>query len=621
MAGTGGNELIGQPKPTSLPESATTGFREVAKVASSAIDLRDGFRNERRTPEYRAIHGLSPDADDTHEDWVARLHPEDRERTVRQFLDAVKGPGEQFSSQYRIIRPNDGQLRWIATEARIERDPDGRPLRLIGAHIDITELALAKETLARERGAVPPDRQQRAGADVGHQDRPHPRLRQPGLSGISGRSLRRRAGVRLAKDPASGRHGPHREGERCRRGDAEAVRAGRALSPGRWAMALDAIGIAAALGSDRTAYRLHRRRPRYHGGQGSRDRVSGSSTKRWNSGSRSAPRSCGPTKRSCAPFSRPAICIRRLLDLQGNVVYANSTSLAGIRASAADVAGKPFWETPGFPRPRACAIVVDAFDAVVKGESVRHRDAPQFADRRALFRFHHASGVRSARRRFRRAARSRRHHRSAAGRGGAAPIPEDGRGRPADRRRRPRFQQSADHHTLRDRLPAPPRSGRRPPPPLHRCDFGHGRPRLETDRPAAGLCPAAAADAAGVQRRLAGRKHRAADPPADGRPNPDQGRAVRSPCFATADVAQFETALVNLAVNARDAMAGRGQPGHPRRGGRRHSGAARPAAPRRAVRRGFGHRYRNRYRGRQARSHLRTVLHHQGCRQGHRPRS
>ena len=56
--------------------SEPAGFREVAKVAAIAVDLRDGFRNERRTPEYRAIHGLSPDVDDSHEDWVGRLHPE-----------------------------------------------------------------------------------------------------------------------------------------------------------------------------------------------------------------------------------------------------------------------------------------------------------------------------------------------------------------------------------------------------------------------------------------------------------------------------------------------------------------------------------------------------------------
>jgi PAS domain S-box-containing protein len=131
----------------SFSESAAAVFQPVGKVAAVTVDLRDGFRNERRTPEYRAIHGLSADADDTHEDWIARLHPEDRDRTVRRFMDAVKGSGEHFSHQYRIIRPNDGQVRWIATEARIERDPGGAPLRLVGAHIDITDLAIAKEAL------------------------------------------------------------------------------------------------------------------------------------------------------------------------------------------------------------------------------------------------------------------------------------------------------------------------------------------------------------------------------------------------------------------------------------------------------------------------------------------
>jgi PAS domain-containing protein len=37
-----------------------------------------------------------------------------------------------------------------------------------------------------------------------------------------------------------------------------------------------------------------------------------------------------------------------LLDLQGNVIYANKTALTGIRASAAEVVGKPFWDSPWF---------------------------------------------------------------------------------------------------------------------------------------------------------------------------------------------------------------------------------------------------------------------------------
>src|SRR4030088_3203158 len=136
----------------SFSEAASIGIQQIAKVAAVSVDLRDGFRNERRSPEYRAIHGLSPDVHDTHEDLVARLHPEDRARTVQQFLDAVKGTAEQFSYQYRIIRPRDGQIRWIATVARIERGPDRQPLRLGGAHNDNTHLPRAEEGPPRGGG-------------------------------------------------------------------------------------------------------------------------------------------------------------------------------------------------------------------------------------------------------------------------------------------------------------------------------------------------------------------------------------------------------------------------------------------------------------------------------------
>ncbi|MBI5131561.1 MAG: PAS domain S-box protein [Rhodopseudomonas palustris] len=128
-------------------ESELREVQRIAMVGGVVVDLRDGFRN-RRSPEYLAIHGLPPEAaNETHEDWVARLHPEDRERAERQFLDLIKSGADRYSSEYRIVRPSDGEVRWIVAAARIERDADGRPLRLIGAHIDITERALAREAL------------------------------------------------------------------------------------------------------------------------------------------------------------------------------------------------------------------------------------------------------------------------------------------------------------------------------------------------------------------------------------------------------------------------------------------------------------------------------------------
>ena len=121
--------------------------QQIGQVGGVEVDLTEGFRN-RRSPEYLVIHGLPPDAaQESHEAWVARIHPEDRERTERQFIEAANGDVRDYSIEYRIVRPNDGEVRWIAVKAEIERDPDGRPLRLVGAHIDITDRKRAEQTI------------------------------------------------------------------------------------------------------------------------------------------------------------------------------------------------------------------------------------------------------------------------------------------------------------------------------------------------------------------------------------------------------------------------------------------------------------------------------------------
>jgi PAS domain S-box-containing protein len=123
--------------------------QRIGGIGGLEVDLRDGFRN-RRSPEYLHLHGLPPDAaNETHERWVARIHPEDRHWVHKHFLDAIAGPETHYKAEYRIIRPSDGQTRWIRAVAEIERDAEGEALKLIGAHIDITDRKVA-ERAARE---------------------------------------------------------------------------------------------------------------------------------------------------------------------------------------------------------------------------------------------------------------------------------------------------------------------------------------------------------------------------------------------------------------------------------------------------------------------------------------
>src|ERR1700716_2014932 len=120
-------------------EAELARVQQIGRIGGLEVDLRTGFRN-RRSPEYLLIHGLPPDAvNETHEDWVRRIHPDDREATEKKFREAVAGTVRDYTVQYRIVRPSDGEVRWISVRSTIERDENGSAIRLVGAHSDVTE--------------------------------------------------------------------------------------------------------------------------------------------------------------------------------------------------------------------------------------------------------------------------------------------------------------------------------------------------------------------------------------------------------------------------------------------------------------------------------------------------
>ena len=129
-------------------EAELTRAQRIARIGSYEVECKDGKFINRRSPEYLAIHGLPSHAwNEPHEDWVQRMHPDDRALSEHSFKTAMVEGVTEYEAEYRIIRPSDGETRWIKVLAEIDRDERGNPSRLFGTHIDITDRKRAEEGL------------------------------------------------------------------------------------------------------------------------------------------------------------------------------------------------------------------------------------------------------------------------------------------------------------------------------------------------------------------------------------------------------------------------------------------------------------------------------------------
>ena len=91
------------------------------------------------------IFGVPEGTAVTVESFFAHVHADDRERVQRASSDAWT-KGVPYDLAHRIVRP-DGSVRWVQERAIIERDAAGQPLRMVGTVQDVTDHHLAVEAL------------------------------------------------------------------------------------------------------------------------------------------------------------------------------------------------------------------------------------------------------------------------------------------------------------------------------------------------------------------------------------------------------------------------------------------------------------------------------------------
>ncbi|MBX3349487.1 MAG: PAS domain-containing protein [Nitrospira sp.] len=83
--------------------------------------------------------------------WASRLHPDDRDKTLRKFNALSETTA--LSTEYRWQR-QDGEYRWFRDQAMLVRQPDGAPQELIGLWADVTGERHANELIRRQADII-----------------------------------------------------------------------------------------------------------------------------------------------------------------------------------------------------------------------------------------------------------------------------------------------------------------------------------------------------------------------------------------------------------------------------------------------------------------------------------
>jgi len=117
---------------------------KAGRLGTWSLDIATG---ELRTSEVcRCNFGRDPAAPFSYAELRAAIHPDDKVRMADAVEHSVASRAD-YDIEYRIVTPG-GDLRWIAIRGQPDFDSEGRPLRMTGVSIDVTDRRQAEERLS-----------------------------------------------------------------------------------------------------------------------------------------------------------------------------------------------------------------------------------------------------------------------------------------------------------------------------------------------------------------------------------------------------------------------------------------------------------------------------------------
>jgi len=127
--------------------------QRIAKLGTYSFDVKDGHWSSCEV--LNEIFGIAASGFERDvAGWLQIIHPQDREEMQRYLAEKILQEQQPFDHVYRIVRVQDQQERWVHGQGKLTLDEHGQVARMSGIIQDITEGKRAELALASERSLL-----------------------------------------------------------------------------------------------------------------------------------------------------------------------------------------------------------------------------------------------------------------------------------------------------------------------------------------------------------------------------------------------------------------------------------------------------------------------------------
>ncbi|MBD2175669.1 diguanylate cyclase [Pseudanabaena sp. FACHB-1998] len=99
------------------------------------------------------IHGYDFWEIATIEQWLALIHPDDKQEVIKAFQKHIKREVPQYIADYRFLC-KDGRYKWLLDRGQAIWNDHGKPVRIIGSLTDINDRKLAEQALRQSEARL-----------------------------------------------------------------------------------------------------------------------------------------------------------------------------------------------------------------------------------------------------------------------------------------------------------------------------------------------------------------------------------------------------------------------------------------------------------------------------------